>query len=151
MYVHVAKLEYKWKSFCYVQLCWCGICPWNVPGQNTGVPSLSLLQEIFPTQDQTQVSHIASRFFTSWATREARTWVYKHTKNPALFPSHSIPISTISNLLIIVKDIWPIHGLAYTCHINYHDALKTMSIVNTHTHTHTHTSILSSDFFLENP
>ena len=41
-------------------------------GQNTGVGSLSLLQGIFPTQDQTQVSHIAGRFFTSWATREAQ-------------------------------------------------------------------------------
>ena len=40
--------------------------PWNSPGQNTGVGSLSLLQGIFPTQ----VSHIAGRFFTSWATRE---------------------------------------------------------------------------------
>jgi len=29
--------------------------PWNSPGQNTGVGSLSLVQGIFPTQ----VSHIA--------------------------------------------------------------------------------------------
>ena len=29
----------------------CGLCsPWNSPGQNTGVSSLSLLQGIFPTQ-----------------------------------------------------------------------------------------------------
>ena len=29
----------------------CGVCgPWNSPGQNTGVGSLSLLQGIFPTQ-----------------------------------------------------------------------------------------------------
>ena len=41
--------------------------PWNSPGQSTGVSSLSLLQGIFPTQ----VPHIAGRFFTSWATREA--------------------------------------------------------------------------------
>ena len=41
---------------------------WNSPGHNTGVGSLSLLQGIFPTQ-QTQVSCIAGRFFTSWATR----------------------------------------------------------------------------------
>ena len=40
---------------------------WNSRGQNTGVGSLSLLQWIFPTQ----VSHIASGFFTIWATREA--------------------------------------------------------------------------------
>ena len=35
--------------------------PWNSPGQNTGVGSLSLLQEIFPTQ----VSCTAGVFFTS--------------------------------------------------------------------------------------
>ena len=47
--------------------------PWSSPGQNTGVGSLSLLQGIFPTQVQTQVSCIAGRFFTSWAIREAHT------------------------------------------------------------------------------
>ena len=26
------------------------LCPWNFPGKNTGVGSLSLLQKIFPTQ-----------------------------------------------------------------------------------------------------
>ena len=45
--------------------------PWNSPGQNTEVSSLSLLQGFFPTRDQTQVSCIAGRFFTSWTTREA--------------------------------------------------------------------------------
>ena len=39
--------------------------PWNSPGQNAGVGSLSLLQKIFPTRDHTQVSHIAGGFFTS--------------------------------------------------------------------------------------
>ena len=40
--------------------------PWNSPGQNTGVGSLFLLQAIFPKpRDQTQVSCIAGRFFTS--------------------------------------------------------------------------------------
>ena len=28
----------------------CSLCPWNSPGQNTGMGSLSLLQGIFPTQ-----------------------------------------------------------------------------------------------------
>ena len=46
--------------------------PWNSPGQDTGVGSLSFLQGIFPTRDQTQVSCIADRFFTSWATRVAQ-------------------------------------------------------------------------------
>ena len=87
------------------------LSPWNSPGQNTGMGSLSLLQGIFPTQgsnrglphcrqilhqlsllgtpkilkwvaypfsrssrpsNQTGVSCIAGRFFTSWATREAQ-------------------------------------------------------------------------------
>ena len=39
--------------------------PWNSPGQNTGIGSLSILQGIFPTQDWTQVSRLAGRFFTS--------------------------------------------------------------------------------------
>ena len=87
---------------------------WNSPGQNTGVGSLSLLQQIFLTQESnpgllhcrwilyqlshkgsprilewvaflfssgssqprnwTQVSCIAGRFFTSWATREAQEY-----------------------------------------------------------------------------
>ena len=42
--------------------------PWNSPGQNTGVGSLSLLQGLFPTQ----VSRNADGFFTSWVTREAQ-------------------------------------------------------------------------------
>ena len=29
-------------------------CPWNSPGQNTGVGNLSLLQGIFPTQESNQ-------------------------------------------------------------------------------------------------
>ena len=40
--------------------------PWNSPGQNTGVGSLSLPQP----KDQTQVPWITGGFFTSWATRE---------------------------------------------------------------------------------
>ena len=42
--------------------------PWNSPGQNTGKGSL--LQGIFQTQDQTQVSCTAGRFFTNWATHD---------------------------------------------------------------------------------
>ena len=34
--------------------------PWNSPGQNTGVHSLSLLQGILQPGDQTQASHNAA-------------------------------------------------------------------------------------------
>ena len=37
--------------------------------KNTGVGNLSLLQGDFLTQNQTRVSYIAGRFFTSWAIR----------------------------------------------------------------------------------
>ena len=46
----------------------------ELSGENTGVGSLSLLQGIFPTRDQTQVSHIAGRLFTIWATREVQIY-----------------------------------------------------------------------------
>ena len=49
--------------------------PWNSLGRNTGVGSLSLLQEIFPAWDRNQVSYIAGGFFISWATREAKAKV----------------------------------------------------------------------------
>ena len=60
----VWKIIWKWKLLSRVQLFatpWL-YSPWNSPGQNTGVNSLSLLQGIFPTQGS--VSHIAGRFCT---------------------------------------------------------------------------------------
>ena len=39
--------KWKWKSLSRVQLF---VTPWNSPGQNTEVDSLSLLQGFFPTQ-----------------------------------------------------------------------------------------------------
>ena len=49
--------------------------PWNPPGQNTGVGSLSRLQGFSQPRDRIQVSCIAGGFFTSWATREAEQWL----------------------------------------------------------------------------
>ena len=46
------------------------LCSRDFPGKNTGVGCHFLLQEIFPIRDQTQVSRIADRLFTVWATRE---------------------------------------------------------------------------------
>ena len=68
----------KWNSLICVRLLWPhGLySPWNSPGHNTGVSSLSFLQGIFPTLGSTQVSHVAGRFFTSWATRKAQMCVY---------------------------------------------------------------------------
>ena len=43
------------------------LCPWNSPGKNTGVGSLSLLQGSSWPRDQSWVSHFVGRFFTVWA------------------------------------------------------------------------------------
>ena len=45
--------EWKWRSLSHVPFfvtLWTAHSPWNSPGQNTGVGSLSLLQQIFPNQ-----------------------------------------------------------------------------------------------------
>ena len=46
-------------------------------------------------RDRTQVSHIAGRFFTSWASREAQNFSYKHKTEPSLvsFPTQSVGVS----------------------------------------------------------
>ena len=61
------------------------VTPWTVahqappvrgdsPGKNIGVGCHALLQGIFPTQGLNQVSHIAGRFFTIQATKEAQEY-----------------------------------------------------------------------------
>ena len=48
------------------------LCLRDFPGRDTGADCHLFLQGIFQPRDRTQVSHIAGRFFTSWATREAQ-------------------------------------------------------------------------------
>ena len=73
-------LKWKWKSLSRVRLFatpW--TIPWNPPGQNTGVSSLSLPQGIFPTQESNwgllhcrrilyQLSHKGSPRILEWVT-----------------------------------------------------------------------------------
>ena len=44
------------------------------PGKNTEVGCHALLQGSSQPRDQTLVSHIAGRFFTIWATKEAQEY-----------------------------------------------------------------------------
>ena len=48
------------------------------PGKNTGVGSHSLFQESSQCRDQNQVSHIAGRFFTIWATKETQQQIIRN-------------------------------------------------------------------------
>ena len=66
-------MKLNWKLFSPV---WIFATPWIIQsmefsGPENWVGSRSLLQGIFPTQRSNPVSHIADRFFTNWATREA--------------------------------------------------------------------------------
>ena len=62
----------------------CSFYPCNSLGKNTGEDCLSLLQELFPTQGRTWVSHIADRFFTVWATRKVLRQIDRYIKLPVI-------------------------------------------------------------------
>ena len=47
------------------------LCPWDFPGKTTGMGRNFLLQGIFTTMDQSQVSCTAGGFYTICATRKA--------------------------------------------------------------------------------
>ena len=50
--------------------------PWNSRGQNTGV-AFPFSRRSSQPRDWTQVSHIAGKFFISWATREViENWAH---------------------------------------------------------------------------
>ena len=53
------------------------LCPWDSPGQNTGVGCCALLRISSSTRDQTCVSSpaLADRFFTTNATREVHSQI----------------------------------------------------------------------------
>ena len=54
------------------------LCPQDSPGKNTEVDCIPLSRVSSRPRDQIQVSHIAGRFFTSWAIREAKWSVNSH-------------------------------------------------------------------------
>ena len=61
------------------------------PGKNTGMGCHSLPQGVFLTQGWTQVSHIAGRFITRLATREAQEyWSGYPIPSPADLPDPGI-------------------------------------------------------------
>ena len=73
--------------------------PWNSPGQNIGMGSLSLLQGIFPTQGSNPGLCIAGGFFTSGVTREAKEyWSGQPIHSPAVLPTKEDPVD-VGNLI----------------------------------------------------
>jgi len=75
--------------------------PWNSPGQNTGVGSLSFLQGIFPTQVSNpglphcrwilyQLSHKRSSRILEWVAYKIRHFIKSHSINVASY----IPVNS---------------------------------------------------------
>ena len=56
------------------------LCPWNFPGENTGVGCHSLLRGSYRPRDRTLFSCIAGRFFTIEVTRKAQTYLLRPLK-----------------------------------------------------------------------
>ena len=54
---------------------------WDSPGKNTEMGCHALLQGIFSIQGLNQVSHIADRFITVWATKEAQSEISQSQKD----------------------------------------------------------------------
>ena len=110
MDIHMIDSTVTWKSLSRV---WLFVThglfsPWNSPGQNTGVGSLSLLQMIFPTQGSIPGFPHAGRFFTSWATREVQEyWSGKPFPSPGDLPnlgiesgSTALPVNSLLDELL---------------------------------------------------
>ena len=74
--------------------------PWNSPGKNTAVGSCFLPKGSSQPRDQTQVSHTAGGFFTSWATREASPrileWVAYSFSRGSFRPRNRTGVSCIA-------------------------------------------------------
>ena len=90
----------KWKSLNVSNALWPHelYSPWNSLGKNTGVDSFPLSTGSSQPRDQTQVSRIAGRFFTSCAIMEALRYYGKHVVIWALQL-----LSGLLNLLIWVS------------------------------------------------
>ena len=113
------KRKWRWKSLSHVPLLATPYSPWNSPGQNTGVGSLSLHQGSSQPKDQTQVSLIAGRFFTIWATREVHvTYVFKYNLHICCSSqSYSSLLASRVSMLSIFSLRWYYLSAAQTFHI----------------------------------
>ena len=97
-----------WVKLKVAQSCPTLCSPWNSPGQNTGVGSLSLLQGIFPTQRLKPGLPHWGRFFISWATREAQEyWNGYPIPSPVDLPDPGIePGSPALQVDFLPTELW---------------------------------------------
>ena len=105
--------------------------------KNTGLGSVSILQQIFPTKELNQVSCIAGGFFTNWAIKEAHrreSWTIKKTEHQRIDTFKlrfwrrrlRVPWTTRRSNQSILKEISPqysLEGLMMKLKLDYFDNL----------------------------
>jgi len=97
----------------------CGLySPWNSPGQNTGVGSLSLLQGIFPTQELNQ------------GLLHCKLILYQlsYQGSPFLCIAHGIICDSVQFSCSVISDPWTTAHKASLSITNSWSFLKLMSI-----------------------
>ena len=114
---------WKWKWLTSVQLCDpMDYIPWNSPGQNTGVGSLSLLQGIFPTEGLNpglphcwwilyQLSHKRSPRILEWVaypfsrgSSPPRSWTWVSCIAGGFFPNWAIREALWKQYSLLVEE-----------------------------------------------
>ena len=86
----------------------------NSPGKNTEWVAMSSSRESSQPRDWTQISRIASRFFTVWATRKAQMWLcHSNFKNLSIYPWGLRINAKLHGRAQKVSLVWP----QPTCHL----------------------------------
>jgi len=78
------------------------LCPWDSPGKNTRVVAISSSRGSSQPRSWTQVSQVAGRFFTSWATRGAL-----RDDNARLWKCRFHPCFSLSSITITYRETLP--------------------------------------------
>ena len=90
--------------------------PWNSPGQNTGMGSLSLLQRIFPIQGSNPGLLHFGQIFTSWAIREAQEhWVVSLSLLQEIFLTQELNWSLLHYRVILYQLSYKENQKSDTC------------------------------------
>jgi len=95
------------------------LCPWDFPGNSTGVDCCFLLQGLFPAQGL-NLGLLVDRHFTMWATREVlceEEWVVFQSSQ-LLSPDDEVP--TALSLRFITQRPWEWHSELQRCVIPNH-------------------------------
>ena len=103
--------------------------PWNSPGQNTGVGSLSLLQGVFPTQGSNQgLLHCRQILYQLSHKGSPRTMELVPIPSPEDLPNPGIeqgsPSLQVDSLLTELSKKCTLNIYKFICHLHFNQARK---------------------------